>query len=215
MDFACCSSFCESEVVEVVSKDRVNERQFGEYEPQAGGFAVGSQMQPQQESASPKVRLRRVIKDFAHKVVGAGLYIQARSELLSETANGPVLGLVRMDKGLRRLEIQTRSVAIVIPLADIKCFTKDQSSSDAATQPGALNDGKDPATVEVNGNATDQNAALTVVQQGGPDLEMLFESSNARDQAYTCFKIFHMSVVSSMDSQSLSTEATMNCADEA
>jgi len=205
MDFGCCQGICESQVAEIINNDTHVESRYREGAQQGVALAVVRQ-EPAEESASPKVRLRKVIRDFAHKVVGTGIQIEARSSMLSETADGLIPGMVRMDKRLSRLEIQTRTVSVVISLADVHSFVKGLSARSQAEKSLAL---EVPADTE-KGLVRD-DFALTVVQDNGPDLEMFFDSVNSRDQAYTCFKIFHMSVFSSMDSQSMgsSTEATV------
>lgn len=199
-DFGCCQGICESQVAEVINNDAYAVSQYVDSQQGVGGLAVVRQ-EPEEESASPKVRLRRVIRDFAHKVVGTGIQVEVRSSVLSESADGgPIPGMVRMDKRLSRLEIQTRTVSVVISLADVHSFTKGLSASNAKA-------------LAMEGKSRDlESVALTVVQDGGPDLEMFFDTINSRDQAYTCFKIFHMSVFSSMDANSMgsSTEATLS-----
>lgn len=168
------------------------------------GNTVGAiKVVPEQENTSPKMRLRRVIREFAHKVVGQGLQIEAQSPVLAEPDTSKqswsTPGILRMDKRLSRLEIQTRKVSITISLSDVHSFKKGCSMS-----------GTVDTELPVD-QATDRDAlALTVLQESGADMELLFDSTSTRDQAYTCFKIFHMSVFQSLDSQSLTSSQEMS-----
>lgn len=191
MDFGCCHGFCESQAAEVINAEALTSE--GRSRDDAHGSTLGAVREmPEQENTSPKMRLRRVIREFAHKVVGQGLEIEAHSPVLAESA---VPGILRMDKRLSRLEIQTRTVSITIALTDVHSFKKGFSLSGLGI----------PAD-----QATDRDAlALTVIQESGADMELFFDSTSTRDQAYTCFKIFHMSVFQSLDGQSLASSAEM------
>mmetsp|Transcript_41456 Transcript_41456/g.65732 ORF Transcript_41456/g.65732 Transcript_41456/m.65732 type:complete len:201 (-) Transcript_41456:41-643(-) len=188
MDFGCCHGFCESQAAEVINTEALTSEGRGD-DDNHGTFKE----QPEQENSSPKMRLRRVIRDFAHKVVGQGIEIEAHSPMLAPSA---LPGVLRMDKRLSRLEIQTRTVSVTISLTDVSSFKKGLSLSPgmSADQSDALKGDRD-------------NVALTVIQESGTDMELIFESSTMRDQAFTCFKIFHMSVFQSMDGQSFASSA--------
>jgi hypothetical protein len=212
----CCHGLCESNALdhEVVATD--NHMSEGRDRAGQHGLPGGDEHlklskistireMPEQENSSPKMRLRRIIRDFAHKVVGQGLVIEAQSLALAAegTADKAVPeitvrdepsrlpGILRMDKRLSRLEIQTRSMVLNIALQDVHSFKKGSSI------------GGIPADHSVDPDSV----ALTVVHEVGPDTLLYFESPGIRDQAFTCFKIFHMSVFQSMDTQTLETQS--------
>lgn len=190
MDFGCCHGFCESQAAEVINAEALTSE--GRSRDDDHGALGASRDMPEQENTSPKMRLRRVIREFAHKVVGQGLEVEAQSPVLAQSA---VPGILRMDKRLSRLEIQTRSVSITIALTDVHSFKKGFSLAGPEIQAD---------------QAADRDAlALTVIQEGGADMELFFDSTSTRDQAYTCFKIFHMSVFQSLDGQSLASSAEL------
>jgi hypothetical protein len=201
MDFGCCHGFCESQAAEVINPEALTSegQSRDDVNHGAGTLALTAVREmPEAENTSPKMRLRRVIRDFAHKVVGQGLEIEAHSPVLGQ--NGAVPGILRMDKRLSRLEIQTRAITITISLADVSSFKKGLSLS-----PGMSGE-------QAAGLRADRDGlALTVIQEAesGADMELFFDSTSMRDQAYTCFKIFHMSVFQSLDGQSFASSAEM------
>jgi len=188
MDFGCCHGFCESQAAEVINTESLT-AESRSTDGMSGSLGIVRES-PESENTSPKMRLRRVIRDFAHKVVGTGLEIEARSPVLAETA---VPGMLRMDKRLSRLEIQTRTVSVTISLTDVHSFKKGCSIS----------------SPEIPADSDRDGVALTVIQETGADMELFFDSPAMRDQAHTCFKIFHMSVCQSIDGQSLASSAEM------
>lgn len=206
LDFGCCRGFCESQVIEVVNTEALTAEARARYE-ESGGLQPLARESPEQENASPKMRLRRVIKEFAHRVVGHGLDISFQSPTTGEGQPSQLSGTLRMDKRLSRIEVVEsftpeagprteppgpRTAIITMLLSDIHSFRKGCSA------PG---DASDKAASERDA------VALTVIQEGGVETELFFDSTWTRDRAYTCFKIFHMSVSQSLDSQSLASSA--------
>lgn len=188
MSFGCCASFCESQASEVINTESLTgEGREGDSDARPGTLApvvVGSGKEPEGEDTSPKMRLRRVIREFAHKVVGQGLEVQ------TNYAGASMSGILRMDKRLSRVEIQARNSNIMVALADVQSFKKGFTYSTT----------KDEARHS-------EDLALTVIQERGTDLELIFDSATTRDHAFTCMKIFHMSISQSADGQSLASSA--------
>jgi len=152
----------------------------------------------EEEKESAKVRLQRLIRDFAHDAVGPGLEIEAQSAALDGLAgcdNGTLQALLRMDRRLSRLELwppstsdgilHGASATFAVPLQQVASIAKG---------------------IAINGNEaaepTRDSATLTVVQRNGPDLRLLFDNPSSRDRAYTCLRIFQMSVDQSLENTS-------------
>jgi len=158
------------------------------------------------ENESAKVRLQRLIRDFAHDAVGPGLEVEAQSESLP--ADGSLEALLRMDRRLSRLElwppstsegiVQGATATIAVPLQQVASIAKGTSGDGSE----AVESDRDSAT-------------LTVVQRSGPDLRLVFDSSVSRDRAYTCLRIFQMSVDQSKESQTNDNESDITGYDSA
>lgn len=217
--FACCQGFCETQVLEVVANDGA-----AGYESQQVLPAIPAIRQPSEEAESPKVRLRRVIRDFAHVVVGQGLAVEVVSAMISETANMAVPGVLRMDKRLSRLEIKTKVANTTVSLADVKSFEKGRSLlrtkkavvvSSTEASPEKREGPKKQVVTSSDVDSKEQEphlreqlqerdkVALTVVQHDNTHLELFFDSGATREQACSCLKIFHMSVQASMETEGL------------
>jgi hypothetical protein len=148
------------------------------------------------EKESAKVRLQRLIRDFAHDAVGPGLEIEAQSAALQGAIGSPhgnLQALMRMDRRLSRLELwppstsegvmQGTAATLSVPLQQVASIAKGTVADE--NQP--IDNDRDSST-------------LTVVQRSGPDLRLIFLDSVSRDRAYTCLRIFQMSVDQSMES---------------
>jgi len=152
----------------------------------------------EEEKESAKVRLQRLIRDFAHDAVGQGLEVEAQSSALDGLVwsdHGILQAVLRMDRRLSRLElwppstsdgiVQGASATFAVPLQQVASIAKG---------------------IATNGNEivepTRDSATLTVAQRNGPDLGLLFDNTSTRDRAYTCLRIFQMSVDQSLESHS-------------
>jgi len=147
----------------------------------------------EEEKESAKVKLQRLIRDFAHDAVGPGLEIEAQSDALEGLAGctpglgGSLQALLRMDRRLSRLElwppntsdgiVHGTSATYAVPLQQVASIAK-----------GIATPGSEEA------DSTRDSSTLTVMQRNGPDLRLLFDSNNTRERAYTCLRIFQMSV---------------------
>lgn len=165
---------------------------------------------PEDEKESAKVRLQRLIRDFAHDAVGPGLEIQALGET-EQDADGnfkmPMQALLRMDRRLSRIElwppstsegtIQGSSATISLPLQQVASIAKGVAPDGAE----AVDPDRDAAT-------------LTVVQRGGAELRLVFDSAVSRDRAYTCLRIFQMSVDQSSEGQGREAESELTGYDD-
>lgn len=157
------------------------------------------------EKQSAKVRLQRLIRDFAHDAVGPGLEIEAQSESLQGAVgsnDGCLQSLLRMDRRLSRLELwpPSTSEGIVQGAAAIAAIPLQQVASIGKGVPQQGNENLD---------AERENATLTVVQRSGPDLRLIFLDSSTRDRAYTCLRIFQMSVDQSLECQSREADSEL------
>merc|ERR1712039_941272 len=56
-------------------------------------------------------------------------------------------------------------------------------------------------------SASRNDTCLSVVQRQGPEMRLTFDSTVSRDRAYTCLRIFQMSVDQSMDGASRENES--------
>lgn len=163
-----------------------------------------SHLEDDKESA--KIRLQRLIRDFAHDAVGPGLEVEARSQVLQSIAGipgGAVQTLLRMDRRLSRLELwppsstssdsAVGSPTLTLPLPLVENILK--GSSDEGGEP-------DQQDMTEGSGSSKENATLTIVQRSGPLLKLVFDSRDSRDKAYTCLRIFMMSVDQSGEGQS-------------
>jgi len=138
---------------------------------------------------SAKSRLQRLIRDFARDVVGPGLAIEAQSlglERSTDEAGGGVAlqALLRMDRRLSRIELWQPSAShgilegstatMSLPLNQVESIMKETA------EPGA------------------DDRVLIVRQREGPTsltgVRLIFDTLATRDKAYTCLRIFQMSV---------------------
>jgi len=144
----------------------------------------------EQENSSLKTRsLRCLLGEFAHKAVRQGFQIEAQSNALNEGGTA-VPGNMRMDRGLTRIEIQTRTISLTIPLAAVHSVKKGSSAG---------------ATANVD-QATDRDSlALMIIPDNGADVELFFDSIVMRDNVYTCWRMFHMNVSQLPDGQSFTS----------
>jgi hypothetical protein len=146
----------------------------------------------EEEKESAKARLQRLIRDFAHDTVGPGIEIDAQSkalETLPEYKDGSLPSLLRMDRRLSRLELwplsssQGTGEGTAGQQATYSCSLQMVASIQKGSSDGG------------SGSDTErENATLVIVQRDGHDLRIIFNGAAARDKAYTCLRIFQMSV---------------------
>eukprot|EP00931_Biecheleriopsis_adriatica_P109617 TRINITY_DN83889_c0_g1_i1.p1 TRINITY_DN83889_c0_g1~~TRINITY_DN83889_c0_g1_i1.p1 ORF type:complete len:214 (-),score=38.89 TRINITY_DN83889_c0_g1_i1:45-686(-) len=137
------------------------------------------------QNETAKHRLQRLIRDFAHDAVGPGLPMQAQSTQLPDSEI-PQEATLRMDRRLSQVEVWKAgagTAALIIPLQEVesivKGFTVDGVAESA--RPGGSPGG-------------DGISSLTMLRKGLPELRITFDSAISRDRAYTCLRIFQMSV---------------------
>eukprot|EP00913_Durusdinium_trenchii_P019581 g18408.t1 len=125
----------------------------------------------QDDKELAKQRLQRLIRDFAHDVVSNGLSVQVAT---NESEGGPEEGTLRLDRKLRQVEFwQGEGVAatIVLPFSEVESISKVDTEEGRDAQP---------------------RTTLSLFSKGD-EVRVTFESTMARDRAFTCFRIFHMS----------------------
>lgn len=142
------------------------------------------------EKKTAKHRLQRLIREFAHDVVAAGLSIDAECTEFAIDENNTIKAALRMDKRLSQIELwraaaspgssgEAASAAVLIaPLQKVESIMKGVNSENGAE-------------VAANGKA---GMALTILRTGKPQLCVTFDSEATRDRTYTCLRIFQMSV---------------------
>lgn len=137
------------------------------------------------DKESSKVRLQRLIRDFAHDAVGPGIEVEAHSlalDGLADVADSCTLTvLLRMDRRLSRLELWPLSprdacATMALPLQQVASVAKGDDREGQAPDPSR------------------DGTSLTLHQLSGPDLRLDFSTFEQRDRAWTCLRIFHMSV---------------------
>jgi len=156
------------------------------------------------DKETAKQRLQRLIRDFAHDAVSPGIGIEAQCETLASAPtavqDGTLEATLRMDRRLSRVEIwplgtsegtlQDREPLFKLPLQQVSAIVKrtisDEDIAEAGSSPSRFR----------NLRAT---STLVITRQPGvhgqqPELRVTFDNSIARDRAYTCFRIFQMSV---------------------
>mmetsp|Transcript_72443 Transcript_72443/g.172671 ORF Transcript_72443/g.172671 Transcript_72443/m.172671 type:complete len:236 (+) Transcript_72443:89-796(+) len=147
---------------------------------------------PEAEKESAKVRLQRLIREFAHNVVGPGLPVEAESVALRGFAgakdSGHMEAYLRMDRRLSRIEIWPRqpdegspAEVAAVPLSNVSSIQKTSAIIED------VGPGSDPSP--------DRPAipVLTIFRHEGPELRLSFDSTVSRDRTYTCLRIFQMS----------------------
>jgi len=160
------------------------------------------------EKENQKVKLQRLIRDFAHDAVGPGLDIEASSSgnLLDsyvDPNSGCLQALMRMDRRLSRIELWPgvgdtgSSATVTIPLQHVENITKGIAVGDGEAVDGVMD-----------------GCTLTVTKRGGSDLRLLFQDPSTRDRAYTCLRIFQMSVDQTHDGREGESEMTENLDDQ-
>mmetsp|Transcript_42600 Transcript_42600/g.92820 ORF Transcript_42600/g.92820 Transcript_42600/m.92820 type:complete len:251 (+) Transcript_42600:182-934(+) len=164
---------------------------------------------PEDDKETAKLRLQRLIRDFAHDAVGPGLEVEAQTQAVSSDSGGFVPSfpaLLRMDHRLSRLELwppstqggilQGSTATLAVPLQQVASIAKG---------------GFFLLEQEVEEHSTEgrESSVLTVMQRSGPELRLLFDSTISRDRAYTCLRIFQMSVDQSLESQSREAESDL------
>lgn len=179
-----------------------------------------SQGGQQDEKETAKQRLQRLIRDFAHDAVGPGLEVEAQTKGLigvaSASAEGVLEALLRMDRRLSRLELWPISTQdgppagsqplYFVVLQQVAAINKGIGGIEGGA------DGEEDGGAATEGTAnfeTLNNACLSVVQRAGPELRLIFDSPVSRDRAYTCLRIFQMSVDQSMEGASRENESDM------
>lgn len=172
----------------------------------------------EEDKETAKQRLQRLIRDFAHDVVGEGLNVEAQCETLASAPTaaegGTLEAMLRMDRRLSRVEIwpsgtnectqQGREPLLKMPLQQVSAIIK-KTFSDAEEM---LEAGSSPSRYG-NSRAT---STLAIIRQPGvhgqqPELRVTFDNSIARDRAYTCLRIFQMSVDQTLHERANSNDA--------
>lgn len=199
------------------------------------GLAPASSSAPRrsmsQDKLDAKVRLQKLVRDFAKDAVGKGIQLEVD---FGVTALGPGVPSgattrqmsMRMDRRLSRLELwlapsgdtldpskdsirngqdhggqapvevdRSGSAELVIPLVELDSVAKGE---DRPSPPGA------PLSSAEGGGAGSKepriNRSVFIQKRGVPGFNLVFESGVERDKAYTCLKIFQMSVESAPSS---------------
>jgi len=143
------------------------------------------------EDETAKARLQRLIRDFAHDAVGPGLPVKV--QIAADTNQDMLL---RMDRRLSYIELWLPEVelgdgsTIAAPLQEVASISKGTGVAEGAGAAGqeALAGGPSSA-----GNTRDASM-LTFTKKTGDSLRLIFETPIERDRAYTCLRIFQMSV---------------------
>eukprot|EP00419_Tripos_fusus_P009651 CAMPEP_0172657506 /NCGR_PEP_ID=MMETSP1074-20121228/2129_1 /TAXON_ID=2916 /ORGANISM="Ceratium fusus, Strain PA161109" /LENGTH=223 /DNA_ID=CAMNT_0013472589 /DNA_START=253 /DNA_END=924 /DNA_ORIENTATION=- len=157
------------------------------------------------DKETAKQRLQRLIRDFAHDAVGTGLGVEVQYETLASaptaTQDGTLEAMLRMDRRLSCVEIwplgttestlQGREPLLKIPLQQVSGIVK-RTVSDAEEFAEA---GSSPSRY----SSSRATCTLAIIRQPDihgqqPELRITFDNSIARDRAYTCLRIFQMSV---------------------
>jgi len=184
----------------------------GRNRAQGAPVLAGGAGNHEDDKETAKQRLQRLIRDFAHDTVGPGLEVEAHSKALIGTASassdGVIAALLRMDRRLSRLELWPLSTQGGSPpgsqpmysvvLQQVAAINKGGSPPEAGT------DGEQDAAAAIAGR---NDTCLCVVQRQGPEMRLSFDSTVSRDRAYTCLRIFQMSVDQSMDAGSRENES--------
>jgi len=157
---------------------------------------IGHRQEEQGETS--KVRLQRLIRDFAHDAVGPGLPVEAATMAAGAGTGGSgplntIQVLLRMDRRLSRIELwpcnmpEGTEATYSVPLQQVATLIKGVRAAGESPEPSPE---PSPAIVE----SGKEMQSLTVEQRNGPDLRIIFESTDKRDRAFTCLRIFQMSV---------------------
>merc|ERR1712183_1143143 len=117
---------------------------------------------------------------------------------------------LRMDRRLSRIELWPPDIhestlpgsspTLEVPLQTVSSIVKGSSSGSS----GASTAAETPKQAMEEWD-TRENCTLTIARRDAADLRLIFESCIARDRAYTCLRIFQMSVDQSSDDQGRET----------
>eukprot|EP00421_Protoceratium_reticulatum_P041029 CAMPEP_0168445072 /NCGR_PEP_ID=MMETSP0228-20121227/45379_1 /TAXON_ID=133427 /ORGANISM="Protoceratium reticulatum, Strain CCCM 535 (=CCMP 1889)" /LENGTH=243 /DNA_ID=CAMNT_0008459541 /DNA_START=96 /DNA_END=827 /DNA_ORIENTATION=+ len=185
---------------------------FGRQRRADAPLPVGGAGGPQDSKETAKQRLQRLIRDFAHDAVGPGLEVEAQCRALAGVANatssGSLEALLRMDRRLSRIELwapdareddmQGKEPLLKVSLQQVTAIAK-RAAAEGDEESSPESPSRDSATLSISRRSS---SSATV-----PDLRITFDSSIARDRAYTCLRIFQMSVDQSQDTQSREAES--------
>lgn len=113
-----------------------------------------------------KQRLQRLIRDFAQEVVADGIPVQ----VIQREAEEELQVTLRLDRRRRQVEFWQGpgAATIIMPLAEVESITKVDTEEDMLR-------------------------ALVLVSSS-TEVRVHFENVMTRDRAYTCLRIFQMSV---------------------
>jgi len=172
--FACCSCNGDgpsplcfgNEALEEGNADVVQKGDNKSFESVAPchPFAAG-----EDDKEMAKQRLQRLIRDFAQEVVADGIPVQVlpSDEDLQE-------GTLRLDRKLRQVEFWHGSGAtLVMPLNEVSSINKEEMDTEESE--------------------TSTRSALAIISKS-TEVRVLFETMMTRDRAFTCLRIFQMSV---------------------
>lgn len=170
--------------------------------PVAAPLHVGGVSAREDEKETAKQRLQRLIRDFAHDAVGTGMAIEVVAENCDPDIQVPTVvqeALLRMDRRLSCLEVwftdhdglppgRGSTASLKVPLELVSSISKGHFSKEEVAS-GKANELMDSGTQKAP-----PECALTVMQMDTLKLRLFFDTPTARDRAYTCLRIFQMSV---------------------
>lgn len=219
----CCTGDFESDAAQCIcttqsspsTVGRADEEIIGDEAYRSGGDVVADEKSNRKRPSAPmpvgvagnqedketaKQRLQRLIRDFAHDAVGPGMIVEAQSSLLTGMSwtmpSGSAEVLLRMDRRLSRIELWPPD-AHEMPepgFAPIMEVTLQQVTSIVKGFGVAEDATNDRVYHFADMGAARESCTLTIMRQVESQLRLCFDSPIARDRAYTCLRIFHMSV---------------------
>mmetsp|Transcript_25574 Transcript_25574/g.67584 ORF Transcript_25574/g.67584 Transcript_25574/m.67584 type:complete len:242 (+) Transcript_25574:125-850(+) len=171
--------------------------------PARGGPPKPAGLPGSAEDDSAKQRLQRLIRNFAHDTVGPGLRIKVLAHedraavdrapgLAGETAQAMLL---RMDRRLSRIELwlpdagRGGTASMAASLQEVESISK--GSMDPVSRQVTASS---PEAPQSHAGSPRDIPALIFVKKSGDNLRLIFDCPIERDRAYTCFRIFQMSV---------------------
>eukprot|EP00438_Fugacium_kawagutii_P035018 Skav213084 [mRNA] locus=scaffold1899:18559:31879:+ [translate_table: standard] len=115
-----------------------------------------------------KQRLQRLIRDFAQEVVADGIPVQ----VIQREAEEGLQGTLRLDRKLRQVEFWQGQggATVIMPLAEVESISKKDTEEPEELRPSL------------------------VMVSSSTEVRVLFENMMVRDRAYTCLRIFQMSL---------------------
>mmetsp|Transcript_144274 Transcript_144274/g.204031 ORF Transcript_144274/g.204031 Transcript_144274/m.204031 type:complete len:195 (+) Transcript_144274:55-639(+) len=186
--FFCCT--CADEQTKLCfgdNADVVDSGQKGDKEKTVGHISAFSARAPidatqEDDRETAKQRLQRLIRDFAHDAVGPGLPVEVSIQE-SEEGTANFQGMLRLDRRLSQVEIwpaveEGTSSSITVPFNQVKSVSKFSDCPD----------------IDISETKDGDAPSLTIESTQKPTVKLCFDSAMSRDRAYTCLRIFHMSM---------------------